>query len=544
MENPYSLAPRGCATCGKATGLLFCAGCRVVHYCGRTHQEDHRPTHKAACNAIKKTNMALEKEEAILRSVMADVFDTQVGHFWGIVETRDYMMTRFTAARALLKVNNIDAVEEALNHFKDMLRLCRSDNLGVRDIVPFLYLRLDQEQECYDFLKSWTIDGPDGRRPNTSIRNANPFESLYNLISISEPAHLVALTLLKLRLYLDLDAYQSNNEEINLSALGLGRPPSPDGFDRPFGKLVKARVRSMPSDRIYAEVQDLKSQYLKLCQAVHNANPYIWPRLVNQDTVPTPPDMYSPGSPEEADLVVFTCKRAWDESEDSIVMIDADTARFTTVYRGLGTAAGVSVQDTSHRDVLVLCVENKSMIEQICKPLIARITAKASSVQMAGTVDEAFSKLNQTPPPSVILVADGAITRQRKLLERVIDLLHCGATVVLAGYFSSSVSSGELERTLATIGLPWTMGSYTRETVKLRRRAVPGEVVGRLPSAYSQKTLFLSNVGEPDAWYGRDDNHREAAVAFTKVGHGKLGYVGDVNGEDESDTVIMAMCGL
>lgn len=488
--------------------------------------------------------MALEKEETKLRSMLPDVFDTQVGRFWGIVETRDYMMTRFVAAKAILRVNNVDAVEKALSHLKDMLRLCRSDNLGMRDIVPFLHLRLGQEQECYDFLKSWLVDGSDGRKPNTDIRDADAFEYVDGFIPTAEPAHLVALTLLKLRLYLDFRAYQIDDEEMRSSFLGLGNPRIPGRVQRPYGKLVKTRGKTTPSDRIPAKVEDLQSQYLKLCQAVHNANPYIWPLLVRQDTVPTPPDSYSPGSPEEAELVVFNCKRAWYETEDAIVMIDGDTAKFATVYRGSGTATNVSTHNTSRRDVLVLCVERQFLVEQVYPPLINKITAKASSVQIAGTVDEAVSKLNQSPPPSVILDVDGTIPRQRKLLERVIDLMHGGATVVLAGSFSTFVTSGEMDRMFATIGLPWTMASYTRETVKLRRRAVPDDIAGRLSSAHIQKALFLGNVNEADAWYGRGENHPEAAVAFTKVGNGKLGYVGDVNGEDISDTVIMAMCGL
>jgi hypothetical protein len=27
--------------------------------------------------------------------------------------------------------------------------------MGVRDLIPALYIRLDQDQECYDFLKWW-----------------------------------------------------------------------------------------------------------------------------------------------------------------------------------------------------------------------------------------------------------------------------------------------------------------------------------------------------------------------------------------------------
>jgi len=71
------------------------------------------------------------------------------------------MRARFAAADALLKANTAVSVANALEHFKDMLRLCRSDNLAVRHVVPVLMLRLGQEQECYDFLKWWAITGKD-----------------------------------------------------------------------------------------------------------------------------------------------------------------------------------------------------------------------------------------------------------------------------------------------------------------------------------------------------------------------------------------------
>ncbi len=37
---------------------------------------------------------------------------------------------------------------------------------------------------------------------------------------------------------------------------------------------------------------------------------------------------------------------------------------------------------------------------------------------------------------------------------------------------------------------------------------------------------------------------RETAVVMTKIGDGKLRYVGDVNAEDGSYAVILAICGL
>ena len=65
------------------------------------------------------------------------------------------MRARFGLVEALLEVQTFDAVDQAHSHLMHMLRLCRGDNMGVRDLVPALFLRLGRDQECYDFLKWW-----------------------------------------------------------------------------------------------------------------------------------------------------------------------------------------------------------------------------------------------------------------------------------------------------------------------------------------------------------------------------------------------------
>lgn len=111
-------------------------------------------------------------------------FENSVGHFWGIMDTRDYMRARYAHVEALLKVKNRTAVRAALDHLLDMMRLNRSDNLGVRGLVPALYLRLGEDQACYDFLKWWYTRGCDGGYdfgntdlPYLDIKDADIFES-------------------------------------------------------------------------------------------------------------------------------------------------------------------------------------------------------------------------------------------------------------------------------------------------------------------------------------------------------------------------------
>lgn len=164
-----SLTPR-CDFCSSSKEhLLRCSGCRVVLYCSKEHQVAHRDSHKLACNAVKKARNRYDYEEQALRAnpgdgfmLPADVFNTQVGHFWGILGTRDYMRARYALIEALKRIKTLDAVQTALDHLMDMLRLNRGDNMGVRDLVPALLLRLGRDQDCYDFVKWYQTMGQQG----------------------------------------------------------------------------------------------------------------------------------------------------------------------------------------------------------------------------------------------------------------------------------------------------------------------------------------------------------------------------------------------
>jgi len=648
-----------------------------------------------------------------------------------------------------------------------VLRLDRRDALGVRNIIPGILLQLDRTQECYDFLRWWAIvgrdrdyDWSDTTQPFLNIRNADVFEPIDIFCSKGTSlAHLVILTLVKLSLYLDLDAYETHDGSFDFT-------------DRPIGRLARFKAERLGMG-ISQKVETLKRQYETLCRVVHDTNPHFWPALVDEGAVtPTPPSSYRRGDKDEANLVLYQCRPAWQGIEDAILMVDSDTASLAPIYksptsitgtrsarasgteslekrRGTGkafpsafkpsapasspsdfllagrgqgarfvspsnkkkalayvdgacpnngqpeplggwavvygpgnivsgslestgpfgdhsrttsnraelratiaalrmcdwrgegynsiivatdsayvvdgatgwakswirknwktrtgddvknkdlwelllgeverwrehgldvalwriprelnaladTAAKQAAQReavTKFRDVfigspstsaagaaeaapsphiLTLCLEHETLFDDIYRSLTSRITAKAR-MERATTPEAALTMLNREPPPSVILVVDGGLARQRKVFERVIDHLCEGATVVLAGSFSSSVNVGEFNRVFAVVGLPWKSGSYHRSTVTLRRNAVGGSLSSQLPSAYSQKALFVKNVEESAVWYAETGFSNEAAVVFANVGSGKLGYVGDVNAEEGSDVVILAMCGL
>ncbi|KAI1097980.1 hypothetical protein F4804DRAFT_325969 [Jackrogersella minutella] len=561
---PFGLAAEsGCPVCYSKlrpqTQLLLCGGCKVVRYCGAEHQKRHRPEHKAACTSIIKSRAKLEKEEATLRAHPGDIFlpsnifENGVGRFWGLLETRDYMRARFAAADALLQIDTIKAVENALAHFQDMLRLCRSDNLGVRDIVPDLLLRLGREQECYDFLKWWAViddkhhyngryDWGDVSLPYLDISGADAFEAVDAFASGLSLCQLVILALLKVRLQLDIECHDPQYMDF-----GSPWPPTPTEFRRPIGEIAQKKVRTIRSSNVPEISEVLKNQYQALIRMVHNKNPHFWEALVDaSEDTPSLPSVYSPGSVEEAILAVYQCKKAWEESVDAIIMIESEIGNFTEVYEGpAATSDGMNTGEVAGTPgeprVLCLCLEYESMFNDIYGSLISKITAKAK-IDRATTQKAALDMLTQNPPPSVILVTDAGAVHLMKVWERVIDCLRGGSTVVLAASFSSFVNEGQFNRCFGKIGLPWKRGGYYRTNVYLRPRAVDDRLKDQLLPTYSQKALYVQGVAESDVWYAGGQD--EVAVAFTKVGNGMLGYVGDVNGEDGSEAVVLAMLRL
>ncbi|KAK4159609.1 hypothetical protein QBC43DRAFT_381795 [Cladorrhinum sp. PSN259] len=327
----------------------LCGGCKVVNYCGAAHQEIHRRNHQTECDAIKKARENLELAEAELRAKPAnwalpnDVFNTSVGHFWGILDTRPYMRARFAFAQALLKVENCTvAVELALDHFLDMLRLCRTDNMRARDYVPCIMLRLGREQDCYDFIKWWETGTDDGydwgdmTLPYLNIHGADCFEPVDNLISKNESlSHLVLLTLLKLSLYLQLDSYRTEMEDLSFGGhIDFHITDSTDSTHayRPRGNMVRSKLKKMNTEEAWRMAERLKEQYDTLHQAVSKRNPWFWKLLIDEK-YPSPTASYTYGSKEEAEMTVRMTLRSWREIEHAILMVSPDTADSAPAYK-------------------------------------------------------------------------------------------------------------------------------------------------------------------------------------------------------------------
>jgi tetratricopeptide (TPR) repeat protein len=90
------------------------------------------------------------------RAVGPEVFEKNVGDFWGILETRPYMRARVGLALTLQRMGQR---EEAKAHYEDMLRLNPDDNQGIRYLLAPLYLELEEYETLQKLLKQYRGDG-------------------------------------------------------------------------------------------------------------------------------------------------------------------------------------------------------------------------------------------------------------------------------------------------------------------------------------------------------------------------------------------------
>jgi hypothetical protein len=314
-----------------------------MHYCNSGHQAAHHPAHKKACSKIDKARKSMDIEEQRLRAFegdmlsMADPFTNGVGHFWGIMETRTYMRLRFALVEALQQVGTRESVEAQLHHLQDMMRLCRGDNMGVRHYVPALLLRLDRDQECYDFVKWYETVG---RRSDydwgdmdlgfLDLKGEDAFEEVQYLCGeYGEVSFLLSALLLKIKLLLDLQ---------NMGAVVKehGDKVPNEILDEIKRKVVRSPIilehREILESKDHSGlVAKLKRQIKALYDAVWRVNRHVWTVLLQADRhLHTRPSLYSPGGVEEAVLTLHYTYHSWMElpaSLDIIMAIQQDTFR-------------------------------------------------------------------------------------------------------------------------------------------------------------------------------------------------------------------------
>ncbi len=94
--------------------------------------------------------------EAGERALGKEAFKDDVGYFWGLLETRPYMRARAGLAQCLWESGQR---EEALEHYRDLLRLNPNDNQGLRYVFAARLLEVGRDGEVETLLRQYGEDG-------------------------------------------------------------------------------------------------------------------------------------------------------------------------------------------------------------------------------------------------------------------------------------------------------------------------------------------------------------------------------------------------
>ncbi|KAJ6438172.1 MYND finger [Purpureocillium lavendulum] len=346
VDKLNGLAPRACELCHRRSDdVMRCAACQAVYYCGRECQAADRPDHKTPCKIIKKARAHYDAEYVKLRDMPGDFL------------TPDKMFENEFVDALLLSYGTaggpVDVVATCLDHLLDMMRLSRSDGMGVRQVIPSLYVRLGRDQEAYDFVK-WHVlaaqdadyDWGDASQPFLDTRGADVFEDVWpSWRSVGggggarrfRPwlplSHAVAVTLIKVRVLLDLRAIQNARmalrgavpaEIVDLirgqlvgSVVGGGGDGDGDGD----GGGRRSDVLLADPEETARLAERVRGQIRELYAAVDAYNPDMWPILVdNPDAgvLERPAGPYGQHTRDEALLMVGYNYAAWYETPGAI----------------------------------------------------------------------------------------------------------------------------------------------------------------------------------------------------------------------------------
>ncbi|KAF4311390.1 hypothetical protein GTA08_BOTSDO13129 [Botryosphaeria dothidea] len=133
---------------------------------------------------------------------------------------------------------------------------------------------------------------------------------------------------------------------------------------------------------------------------------------------------------------------------------------------------------------------------------------QAAFREMLAEADDALEESDKDAPgmPDAILVVDAGIEERKynTVRQKLRDYVSGGGTAVFCGVFSGFIHLSDLG------------------------------------------ALFRTEFGLACAIYVSDEvaPRRQTPAAWAKVGKGWIGYIGDVNGEEATDLIILAMCGL
>jgi hypothetical protein len=111
-DKNHLISEEMCNNCSESENIVelkTCERCLMIQYCSPECQKEHFYLHKKDCQKFKELTDNVKQLAEELRNFIGynqpaeNYFETQVGLFWGLEETRDYCRARLELANEIYK---------------------------------------------------------------------------------------------------------------------------------------------------------------------------------------------------------------------------------------------------------------------------------------------------------------------------------------------------------------------------------------------------------------------------------------------------------
>ncbi|KAI9641353.1 hypothetical protein NHQ30_010155 [Ciborinia camelliae] len=229
-------------------------------------------------------------------------------------------------------------------------------------------------------------------------------------------------------------------------------------------------------------------------------------------------------------------KYTWDKDRINSVLQELDTSN--------------SARPAS--SILLISLAKEFWFDEMYAAVIAKLRSKTTVKEVTSGIS-AMKHLGESKIQNytTIILTDAAIMEPRFIVvnDKLVGYAKSGGTVIFGFMMPTLAEPPTFERFMKeSWGLNWRFGDYTRETYVVNPRAHLNQ--NRQLEPYSMKALSLQNAEIEDRVYSGPERARHQSPAiFAKYGsngtkQGHVGWIGDVNTEEGTTTLLLAMCGL
>ena len=214
-----------------------------------------------------------------------------------------------------------------------------------------------------------------------------------------------------------------------------------------------------------------------------------------------------------------------------------------------------------HPEIFLLSLAFQGFLDVTYASLIDGL-AQSAKLKRAKSTTGAIRYLEANHPKAILVTDEGLTESKNKgVLAKLLAYVQKGGLVIIGLHFPNFTTQDAFDKFFQEgFGLSWQRGDYHRTTFQFNPPcSLPSGILkGSFPSTYSMKVLHVKNANQHEKIFvpvpgamtqsfilpPSPVDETQAAVVGANIGDGFLVYCGDVNGEEGTDKVILALCGL